>query len=214
MTETSAVHYLPAQWASCNENDESVMSDIMLKDSDITETSAVYHLPAQWASCNENDRSVMLNIMSENSNTTEISAVHHLQAQVHCNKNDENVISETDSMTETSAVYNYYAQRANCVISKEISNVIKAHTVQCLSAQEASWDSVRESEYAELKQHSIKNSAADTAAMNISDTVNHASLNLWIENSASADTVEVLQLMSSHSLINEKITVYTKMSVE
>ena len=57
---------------------------------------------------------------------------------------------------------------------KEISDVTEAHTVQCLSAQEASWDSVREFRYAESEQHSIKNSAADTAAMNISDTVNYA----------------------------------------
>ena len=40
---------------------------------------------------------------------------------------------ETDSMTETSAVHHQYAQRASCVISEEISDVTKAHTVQHLS---------------------------------------------------------------------------------
>ena len=39
MTEISAVYDLLAQWASCNENDESVMSD--LENNDATETSAV-----------------------------------------------------------------------------------------------------------------------------------------------------------------------------
>ena len=37
-TETSAVCDLSAQWASCNENDESVMSE----DSSVTETSTVH----------------------------------------------------------------------------------------------------------------------------------------------------------------------------
>ena len=63
-------------------------------------------------------------------------------------------------------------------MSEEIDNVTETHTVQCLSAQEASWDSVRESKYAESQQHSIKNSAADTAAMNISNTVNYAFIDL------------------------------------
>ena len=39
-TETSVVYDQYAQWASCNENDESVMSD----NSDVTETSAVHDL--------------------------------------------------------------------------------------------------------------------------------------------------------------------------
>ena len=87
-------------------------------------------------------------------------------------------MSETDSITETSAFYHLHAQRASHVMSEEISDVIKAHTVQCLSAQKASWDSVRESKYVESQQHSIKNSAADTAAMNISNTVNHTLIDL------------------------------------
>ena len=61
---------------------------------------------------------------------------------------------------------------------KEINDVTEAYTMQCLSAQEASQDSVRRSRYAESQQHSIKNSAADTAAMNISDTVNYALISL------------------------------------
>ena len=59
-------------------------------------------------------------------------------------------------------------------MSEEISDITEAHTVQYLFAQEASQDSVREFKYAEFKQHSIKNSAADTAAINISDMINHA----------------------------------------
>ena len=50
--------------------------------------------------------------------------------------------------------------------------------------------------------------------MNISNTVNHALIDLQIENSASADTVEVLQLVSTHSLIGEEITAYTRMSIK
>ena len=82
-------------------------------------------------------------------------------------------MSEISSTTETSAVHHLHAQRASCVISEEISDVTEAHTVQCLFAQEVSWDSVRELKYAESEQHSIKNSAANTAAINISNTVNH-----------------------------------------
>ena len=141
MTETSAIHNSYAQWASCNENNESVMSE----NSSMTETSAVHDPYTQWASCNENDKSVMLKI---------------------------------SDMTETSAVYHLHTQRASCVMLKRISDVTEAHTVQHLSAQEASWDSVREFRYAESEQHSIKNSAADTAAMNISNTVNHALIDL------------------------------------
>ena len=111
--------------------------------------------------------------MSDDSSATETSAVYNLSAQK-ASCNDKSVMSETDSITETSAVHHQYAQRASCVMSEEISDVIEAHTVQCLSAWGVSWDSVRRSEYAEFKQHSIKNSAADTAAMNISDTVNYA----------------------------------------
>ena len=50
--------------------------------------------------------------------------------------------------------------------------------------------------------------------MNINNTVNHALIDLQIENSTSADTVEALQLMSTHSSINEEITAYTRMSIE
>ena len=62
--------------------------------------------------------------------------------------------------------------------------------------------------------YSLIDNATDTAAMNIDNTVNHALSNLWIENSTSADTVKALQLMSTHSLIDEKITAYTRMSVK
>ena len=75
--------------------------------------------------------------MSDNDDVTETSAVYDLSAQK-ASCNDKSVMSETDSITETSAVYHQYAQRASCVMSEEISDVTEAHTVQCLSAQEAS----------------------------------------------------------------------------
>ena len=114
---------------------------------------------------------------TEDDDMTETSTVYDLSAQK-ASCNDESVISETDDTTETSVVHHQYTQRASCVMSKKISDVIEAHTVQYLSAQKASWDSVRELKYAESQQHSIKNSAADTAAMNISNTVNYAFIDL------------------------------------
>ena len=171
-TETSAVCYLFTHRASCNENDKSVMSDS--ENSDVTETSAVHDHYAQEASCDKYDISTT---NTEDSDTTETSAVHDLSAQ-EASHNDESVMSETDDMTETSVVCHQYAQRASCIMSEEISDVTEAYTVQCLSAWEASWDSVREPRYVESQQHSIKNSAADTAAINISNTVNHTLINL------------------------------------
>ena len=67
MTETSAVCYLSAHRASCNENDESVMSET----DSTTETSAVYHLHAQRAN----------HVMSEEiSDVTEAHTVQCLSA--------------------------------------------------------------------------------------------------------------------------------------
>ena len=63
-------------------------------------------------------------------------------------------------------------------MSEEISDITEAHTVQCLSAQKVSQNSVKESKYTESEQHSIKNSAADTAAINIDNTVNYTLSNL------------------------------------
>ena len=74
-TEISAVHDLPAQWASHNENDESVMSD--LENDSVTETSAVYNHYAQEASCDKYDTDTM---NTEDSSMTETSAVHNLSA--------------------------------------------------------------------------------------------------------------------------------------
>ena len=145
-----------------------------LENSDMTETSAVHDHYAQEVSHDKYDISTM---NTKDSDMTETSAVHDLSAQ-EASCNNESVMSETDSTTEISAVYHQYTQRASCVILKEISDITEAHTVQCLSAQEASQDSVRESRYAESQQHSIKDSAADTAAMNISNTVNHALIDL------------------------------------
>ena len=125
-TETSAVHDLSAQQASCNENDESVMSE----DSSATETSAVHNHYAQEASCDKYDADT---INTEDSSTTETSAVYDLSAQ-EASCNDKSVMFKTDNMTETSAVHHQYAQRVSCVMSEEISDVTEAHTVQCLSA--------------------------------------------------------------------------------
>ena len=95
---------------------------------------------------------------------------------------------------------------------KGISDTTEAHTVQRLSAQEVSHYPVEGPRYAEPQQHPIKNSSADTEAIN--SDVSHVSISLQIEDSTSADTVEVLQLMSTHSLIGEEITAYTRMSIE
>ena len=118
-------------------------------------------------------------INTEDSDITETSAVYYLSAhRASCNKNDKSVMSEISSMTETSAVHHLHTLKVSCVMLKEISDVTEVHIMQCLATQEASCDSVRRSRYAESQQHSIKNSAADTAAMNISNTVNHALIDL------------------------------------
>ena len=97
-------------------------------------------------------------------------------------------------------------------MSEEIDDITKVHIVQHLSAQEVSCYSVRGPRYAEPQQHSIKNSSADTEAIN--SNVSYISINLQIEDSTSADTVKVLQLVSTCSLIGEKIMAYTRMSIE
>ena len=122
------------------------------------------------------------------------------------------MLNEVSGITETPAVWNLPAQEASCVMLKGISDVTEAHTVQCLSAQEASCYSVRGPRYAEPQQHPIKNSSADTEAMN--SDASHISISLQIENSTSADTVEALQLGSTHSPIGGEITAYTRMSIE
>ena len=172
MTETSAVYHLLTYRASCNGNDKSVMSDS--ENDSTTETSAVHDHYAQEASCDKYDTDTT---NTEDSDMTETSAVHDLSAQ-EASCNDKSVMSETDSTTETSAVYHQYAQRASCVMSEEISDITEAHTVQHLSAQKVSWDSVRRLRYAEPQQHSIKDSAANTAAININNTVNHDLIDL------------------------------------
>ena len=95
---------------------------------------------------------------------------------------------------------------------KGIGGATEVHTVQRLSAQEASCYSVRGPRYAEPQQHSLKNSSADTEAIN--NDASHVSISLQIEDSASADTVKVLQLVSTCSLIGGEITAYTKMSIK
>ena len=84
--------------------------------------------------------------------------------------------TEDGDFTETSAVWNLPAQEASCVMLKGIDGITEVHTVQCLSAQEASCYSVRGSRYAEPQQHSIKNSSADTEA--IDSGTSHISISL------------------------------------
>ena len=59
---------------------------------------------------------------------------------------------------------------------KEIDSITEVYTVQCLSAQEVSHHSVREPRYAEPQQHLIKNSSADTEAIN--SDISHISISL------------------------------------
>ena len=86
------------------------------------------------------------------------------------------MLDEVSSITETSAVWNLPAQEASCVILKGIDGTTEAHTVQHLSAQEVSCYSVRGPRYAEPQQHSIKNSSADTEAIN--NDASHISISL------------------------------------
>ena len=73
--------------------------------------------------------------------------------------------TEDGSLTGTPAVWNLPAQEASCVMSEGISGATEAHTVQHLSAQEASCYPVEEPRYAEPQQHPLKNSSADTEAI-------------------------------------------------
>ena len=122
------------------------------------------------------------------------------------------MLNKVSDITGTPAVWNLHAQEASCVMSEGISDATEAHTVQCLSAQEVSCYPVRGPRYAEPQQHSIKDSSADTEAIN--DGASHIPISLQIEDSASADTVEALQLMSTHSSIDGEITAYTRMSIK
>ena len=124
----------------------------------------------------------------------------------------DTINTEDSSPTETPAVWNLPAQEASCIMLKGISDATEAHTVQCLSAQEASCYSVRGPRYAEPQQHPIKNSSADTEAMN--SDASHISISLQIEDSASADTVKALQLMFTCSPIGGEIMAYTRMSIK
>ena len=97
-------------------------------------------------------------------------------------------------------------------MTEGIDDATEVYIMQHLSAQEASCYSVRGPRYAESQQHPIKNSSADTEAIN--SDASHISISLQIEDSASADTVEVLQLMSTCSPIGGEITAYTRMSIK
>ena len=84
--------------------------------------------------------------------------------------------TEDGGPTETPAVWNLPAQEASCVMLKGISGATEAHIVQRLSAQEVSCYSVEGPRYAEPQQHLLKNSSADTEAMN--DDASHISISL------------------------------------
>ena len=84
--------------------------------------------------------------------------------------------TEDGGLTGTSAVWNLPAQEASCVMLKGISGATEAHTVQRLSAQEASCYPVEGPRYAEPQQHPLKNSSADTEAIN--SGASHVSISL------------------------------------
>ena len=111
------------------------------------------------------------------------------------------------SIRDSSATEALMAQEASCDndYSNEISSTTKASTVQCLSAQEASCDHIKESRYAEPQHYSVKN---NSRVIDTDDTVVVDLISLQF------DTVEVLQLMSTHTLMGGEIMTYTSMSIE
>ena len=116
---------------------------------------------------------------TEDGSPIRTSVVQNLPAQEEASHNENNksvMLNEVSGTTGTPAVWNLPAQEASCVMLKEISGATEAHTVQCLSAQEASCYSVRGPRYAEPQQHPIKNSSADTEA--IDDGASHISISL------------------------------------
>ena len=123
---------------------------------------------------------------------------------------------EDGGTTGTPAVSNLHALEASRDGSHddmEAGGATKAPSVRRLSAQEASRDKFRPG-LADPKHHSIKGSAADADAMDIDDVVNNAPISRQIEDRASADTVEALQLVSTHTLIGGEIMAYTRMFIE
>ena len=139
--------------------------------------------PVQQGLQQKNVVSVTMNttgtMNTEDSSPIRTSVVWNLPAQeeASCNGNNKSVMSdEVSDITETSAVWNLPAQEASCAMLKGIGGATEAHTVQCLSAQEASCYPVRGPRYAEPQQHLIKNSSADTEA--IDSGASHVSISL------------------------------------
>ena len=123
---------------------------------------------------------------------------------------------EDGGTTGTPAVSNLHALEASRDGSHddmEAGGATKAPSVRRLSAQEASRDKFRPG-LADPEHHSIKGSAADADAMDIDDVVDNAPISLQIEDRASADTVEALQLVSTCTPIGGEITAYTRMSIK
>ncbi|KAA6412412.1 MAG: hypothetical protein FRX48_03402 [Lasallia pustulata] len=123
---------------------------------------------------------------------------------------------EDGGTTGTPAVSNLHALEASRDGSHddmEAGSTTKAPLVQRLSAQEASRDKFRPG-LADPEHHSIKGSAADADIMDIDDVVNNAPISLQIEDRASADTVEALQLVSTCTPIGGEITAYIRMSIK
>ena len=94
---------------------------------------------------------------------------------------------------------------------KEISDATEVHTVQHLSAQEASCYSVRGPRYAEPQHYSAKN---NSRIIDTDDTVIIDFIGLQFNKDGFANTVEALQLMSTYTSMSGEITAYTSMSIE
>ena len=117
------------------------------------------------------------------------------------------------SIRDSGATEASMTQKASCDNdhSNEIGGATKALSVQCLSAQEASCDHIKEPRYAEPQHHSVKN---NSRVMDTDDMVIVDLIGLQFDEGVSADTVKVLQLMSTCTSMSGEITAYTSMSIE
>ena len=117
------------------------------------------------------------------------------------------------SMRDSGTTEALMAQEASCDndYSNEISDITKALTVQHLSAQEVSHNYIEGSRYAEPQHHLIKD---NPRIINTDDTVVIDFIGLQFDKGVSADTVEALQLMSTHTSMSGEIIAYTSMSIK
>ena len=122
------------------------------------------------------------------------------------------IIPDT-SMRDSGATEASMTQEASCDNNhnNEISDATKASSMQHLSAQEASCDHMKGSKYIESQHHSVKN---NSRVINTDDMIIIDLIDLQFDESISADTVKVLQLVSTHTLIGDEITAYISMSIE